>query len=194
MPLFERNSSIRVDRVAEPDENVWISLFDGPPNVRRVHFLVPVAAPESNSGRRCALRERDEHGVVHFVSSVFDRVAIQKRPRRDGTREREKEKIPKTVTKEDKKEIAQRRTRRGGISSLFMTRAPARRTEQEEDQEEEESSKKKKSPPSVVLLLRRVVVMMMMLPFYLFCLWVRFSLKFSFFFLPALHPKPKYLA
>ena len=154
MPLFERNSSIRVDRVAEPDENVWISLFDGPPNVRRVYFLVPVAAPESNSGPRCALRkERDEH-ESSILSAAFSTASQFKSDREETTRgEREKEKIPKTVTKEIK-EIAQRRTRRGGISSLFaMARAPARRTEeQEEDQEEEESeSKKKKSPPESVV-------------------------------------------
>ena len=152
MPLFERNSSIRVDRVAEPDENVWISLFDGPPNVRRVHFLVPVAAPESNSGRRCASRkERDEH-ESSILSAAFSTASRFKSDREETAREREKEKIPKTVTKEIKKEIAQRRTRRGGISSLcVVARAPARRTEQEEDQEEEESSKKKKSlTPSVV--------------------------------------------
>ena len=152
MPLFERNSSIRVDRVAEPDENVWISLFDGPPNVRRVHFLVPVAAPESNSGPRCALtKERDEH-ESSILSAAFSTASRFKSDREETTRgEREKEKIPKTVTKEIKKEIAQRRTRRGG-SSLFAARAPARRTEQEEDQEEEESeSKKKKSPPESVV-------------------------------------------
>ena len=114
---------------------------------------MPVAAPESNSGRRCALRkERDEH-ESYILSAAFSTASRFKSDREETAREREKEKIPKTVTKEIK-EIAQRRTRRGGISSLFaMARAPARRTEeQEEDQEEEESeSKKKKSPPESVV-------------------------------------------
>ena len=116
---------------------------------------MPVAAPESNSGRRCALRkERDEH-ESSILSAAFSTASRFKSDREETTRgEREKEKIPKTVTKEIKEIAHQRRTRRGGISSLFaMARAPARRTEeQEEDQEEEESeSKKKKSPPESVV-------------------------------------------
>jgi len=99
MPLFERNSSIRVDRVAEPDENVWISLFDGPPNVRRVHFLVPVAAPESNFRRRCAVvgkKERDEHRVAHSIlSAAF-------RPRRRAIQNATKERRDDTIIAERK--------------------------------------------------------------------------------------------
>ena len=121
--------------------------------------------------------------VVHFVSSVFDRVAIQKRPRRDDTRRERKREDSKNSYERDKRDRSSKAhpTRRNLLPFRGESTSEAHRTRRRPTRGRRVVEEEKVPPLGGGLLLRRVVVMMM-LPFYLFCLWVQiFPSKFFFF-------------
>ena len=128
--------------------------------------------------------------VVHFVSSVFDRVAIQKRPRRDGTRERKREDSKNSYERDKKRDRSKAHPTRRNLlpfrrgESTSEAHRTRRRPRGRRVVEEE-----KVLNPLGGLLLRQRVVVMMMLPFYLFRLWVLFPPKEILFFSFPLHPK-----